>query len=146
MSNKQNIVTLMGETIGSLKNTKGLLIGNIFTRDEVAEILNHLTDNLLSVVEDTPDKVNIEINDDMIQKISDIAEGYARMYAEDCADNYETSDSINFDTYESNGELRVTAEVELDSHDLSHCGSFSSDAFIDEVQELLKLGKDESSN
>jgi hypothetical protein len=146
MSNKQNIVTLMGETIDSLKNTKGLLIGNIFTRDEVAEILNHLSNNLLSVVEDTPDKVNVEIDDDMLQKISDIAEGYARMYAQYCAENYEASESVSFDTYESHGELRVTANVELDSHDLSDCGKFASDAFIDEVQELLKSGKDESSN
>jgi hypothetical protein len=131
----------MGETIERFKNTKGLFIGNIFTRDEVVQILSQLTQDIQSVFKDTePETVDFS---EHIEEISKIAERYAISFAQECAENYEVSDdSISFDTYESGNELRVTATVELDSFDLSDCASFDSSDFEDEVADVfVKLQK-----
>jgi len=77
------------------------------------------------------------VNDEVILRIAEIAEQYAKLYAEDCVDNYDFSSCAEFETNEYGGELRVSVEVNIDSSDFKNEGSFQDDSFLIEITELL---------
>jgi hypothetical protein len=119
-------------------NTADIMCGSIFTRSEVSEIVKKFAElvstNLDSVFEDTPPAA---IPEEKIDRIVELAEQYAHLYAEDCADNYDFNSCAEFDTHEYGGELRVTVDVRVDGSDLKSSGSFQDLTFRSEIMEVL---------
>jgi len=119
-------------------NTADIMCGSIFTRSEVSEIVKKFAElvstNLDSVFEDTPPAA---ISEEKIDRIVELAEQYAHLYAEDCVDNYDFSQYAEFDTHEYGGELRVTVDVHVDSSDFKSTGSFQDLTFRSEIMEVL---------
>jgi hypothetical protein len=109
--------------------------GSLFTREDVAKIIGEFADRADSVFKDTPKQS--AVNDEVILRIAEIAEQYAKLYAEDCVENYDFSNSAEFETNEYGGELRVSVSVDVDSSDFKSEGSFQDDAFLIEITELL---------
>jgi hypothetical protein len=122
------------EFLTDLANTT-TFSGSLFTREDVAKIISQFADKADSVFKDTPKQS--AVNDEVILRIAEIAEQYAHLYAEDCADEYDYENCTEFNTNEYGGELRVTAEVNINSSDFKSCGSFADDQFINEITELL---------
>jgi len=122
------------EFLTELANTT-TFSGSLFTREDVAKIIGEFADRADSVFKDTPKQS--AVNDEVILRIAEIAEQYAHLYAEDCADEYDYENCTEFNTNEYGGELRVTAEVNINSSDFKTCGSFADDQFINEITDLL---------
>lgn len=117
-------------------NNQSPLSGSFYSREDVNRIINIFAYKVQATLDANP-KVSA-VNDEVILRIAEIAEQYAHLYSEDCAENYDFSDSIEFDTEERGGELRVTAEVRINTSDFKTEGSFDDDGFINEITELLK--------
>lgn len=119
-------------------NSADIFCGSIFTRSEVSEIVKKfaelLSNDLDSVFEDTPPVV---MSEDKIDRIVELAEQYAHLYAEDCAENYDFDSCAEFDTNEYGGELRVTVNVHVDESDFKSSGSFQDITFKSEIMEVL---------
>lgn len=119
-------------------NSADIMCGSIFTRSEVSEIVKKFAElvstNLDSVFEDTPPAA---ISEEKIDRIVELAEQYAHLYADDCADNYDFSQCAEFETNEYGGELRVTVDVHVDSSDFKSTGSFEENSFKSEIMEVL---------
>lgn len=118
-------------------NNQSPLSGSFYNREDVSRIINIFADRVQASIDAMPKQEVSAVNDEVILRIAEIAEQYAHMYAEDCAEKYNFEDSVEFDTNEYNGELRVTAEVNVDSSDFKSCGSFADEVFIREITELL---------
>lgn len=119
-------------------NNQSPLSGSFYNREDVSRIINIFADRVQASIDAMPKQEVSAVNDEVILRIAEIAEQYAHMYAEDCADNYNFEDSVEFDTNDYGGELRVTAEVNISSSDFKSCGSFADDVFIREITDLLK--------
>jgi hypothetical protein len=119
-------------------NSADIMCGSIFTRSEVSEIVKKFAElvstNLDSVFEDTPPAA---ISEEKIDRIVELAEQFAHLYAEDCADNYDFNSCAEFDTNDYGGELRVTVDVRVDGSDLKSSGSFQDGTFKSEIMEVL---------
>jgi len=119
-------------------NYADIMSGSIFTRSEVCEIVKKFAElvsaDLDSVFEDTPPAV---ISEEKIDRIVELAEQFAHLYAEDCADNYDFGSCAEFNTHEYSGELRVTVDVSVDGSDLKSSGSFQDSTFKSEIMEVL---------
>ena len=119
-------------------NSADIMCGSIFTRSEVSEIVKKFAElvstNLDSVFEDTPPVV---ISEEKIDRIVELAEQFAHLYAEDCAENYDYESCVEFDTNEYGGELRVSANVHVDESDFKSSGSFQDATFKSEIMEVL---------
>ena len=119
-------------------NSADIMCGSIFTRSEVSEIVKKFAElvsaDLDSVFEDTPPA---EISEEKIDRIVELAEQYAHLYAEDCAENYDFDSCAEFETNEYGGELRVTVDVRVDGSDLKSSGSFEDSKFKSEIMEVL---------
>jgi tetrahydromethanopterin S-methyltransferase subunit B len=127
--------TIKNEFLTELNN-QSPLSGSFYNREDVSRIINIFTERVQASIDANP-KVSA-VNDEVILRIAEIAEQYAHLYSEDCAENYDFSDSIEFDTDERGGELRVTAEVRINTSDFKTEGSFNDSGFINEITELLK--------
>lgn len=119
-------------------NYADIMCGSIFTRSEVSEIVKKFAElvstNLDSVFEDTPP---VAISEEKIDRIVELAEQFAHLYAEDCAENYDYESCVEFDTNEFGGELRVSANVSIDESDFKSSGSFQDATFKSEIMEVL---------
>jgi tetrahydromethanopterin S-methyltransferase subunit B len=127
--------TIKNEFLTELNN-QSPLSGSFYNREDVSRIINIFTERVQASIDANP-KVSA-VNDEVILRIAEIAEQYAHLYAEDCADEYDYEGCTEFNTNEYGGELRVTAEVNINSSDFKSCGSFADDSFINEITELLK--------
>lgn len=116
-------------------NNQSPLSGSFYNREDVSRIINIFAERVQASIDANP-KVSA-VNDEVILRIAEIAEQYAHLYAEDCVENYNFEDSVEFDTNEYHGELRVTAEVNISSSDFKSCGSFQDYSFLTEITELL---------
>jgi hypothetical protein len=126
--------TIKEEFLTELQNTT-TFSGSLFTRHDVSIIINQFANKMQASIDANP-KVSA-VNDEVLFKIAELAEQYAKLYAEDCVENYDFSNSVEFETNEYGGELRVTAEVNVDSSDFKTEGSFQDDSFLIEITELL---------
>ena len=127
--------TIKNEFLTELNNLSPLS-GSFYNREDVSRIINIFAERVQASIDANP-KVSA-VNDEVILRIAEIAEQYAHLYAEDCADEYDYEGCTEFNTNEYGGELRVTAEVNINSSDFKSCGSFADDQFINEITELLK--------
>lgn len=120
-------------------NNQSPLSGSFYNREDVSRIINIFADRVQASIDAMPKQEVSAVNDEVILRITEIAEQYAHMYAEDCSDNYDYEGCIEYDTQvEYGGDLRVTANVNIDSSDFKSCGSFADDVFIREITDLLK--------
>lgn len=119
-------------------NSADIMCGSIFTRSEVSEIIKKFAElvssNLDSVFEDTPPAA---ISEEKIDRIVELAEQHAHLYAENCADNYDFDSCAEFDTNDYGGELRITVDVSVDGSDFKSSGSFQDATFKSEIMEVL---------
>jgi tetrahydromethanopterin S-methyltransferase subunit B len=119
-------------------NNQSPLSGSFYNREDVSRIINIFAERVQASIDAMPKQEAYGVNDEVILRIAEIAEQYAHLYAEDCAENYDFSDSIEFDTDEHGGELRVSAEVRINTTDFKTEGSFNDFAFTAEITQLLK--------
>lgn len=129
--------TIKNEFLTELNN-QSPLSGSFYNREDVSRIIDIFAYKVQATIDAMPKQEVSAVNDEVILRITEIAEQYAHLYAEDCVDNYNFEDSVEFDTNEYGGELRVTAEVNVSSSDFKSCGSFADDSFLIEISELLK--------
>ena len=119
-------------------NSADIMCGSIFTRSEVSEIVKKFAElvstNLDSIFEDTPP---VAISEEQIDRITELAEQFAHLYAEDCAENYDFDSCAEFETHEYGGELRVTMAISVDESDFKSSGSFQDATFKSEIMEVL---------
>lgn len=119
-------------------NSADIMCGSIFTRSEVSEIIKKFAElvstNLDSVFEDTPP---VAISEEQIDRIVELAEQFAHLYAEDCAESYDFDSCAEFETNEYGGELRVTMAISVDESDFKSSGSFQDSTFKSEIMEVL---------
>lgn len=126
--------TIKNEFLNELNN-QSPLSGSFYNREDVSRIINIFSERVQASIDAMPKQA--AVNDEVILRIAEIAEQYAHLYAEDCADEYNYENCIEFDTNDYGGELRVTAEVNIDSSEFKGVGSFADDQFINEITELL---------
>ncbi len=126
--------TIKQEFLTELANTT-TFSGSLFTREDVAKIIGQFAEKAQATITALPQQS--VISDEVIIQICEIAEGYARLYVEDCAENYHYEGCVEYETHEYGGQLRVTATVDIDSSDFRSCGSFDDDAFTEKITELL---------
>ena len=127
--------TIKEEFLSELNN-QSPLSGSFYNREDVSRIINIFAERVQASLDANP-KISA-VNDEVILRITEIAEQYAHLYAEDCADEYDYENCVEFNTNEYGGELRVSAEVNIRSSDFKTCGSFADEQFINEITELLK--------
>jgi len=128
--------TIKNEFLTELNN-QSPLSGSFYNREDVSRIINIFAERVQASIDAMPKQEVSAVNDEVILRIAEIAEQYAKLYAEDCADNYDFNQSIEYDTHEYSGELRITTEVNVDSSDFKNEGSFQDDSFLIEITELL---------
>jgi tetrahydromethanopterin S-methyltransferase subunit B len=128
--------TIKEEFLNELNN-QSPLSGSFYNREDVSRIINIFAERVQASIDAMPKQEVTAVNDEVILRIAEIAEQYAHLYAEDCADEYNYENCIEFDTNDYGGELRVTAEVNIDSSEFKGVGSFADDQFINEITELL---------
>jgi hypothetical protein len=126
--------TIKKEFLNELANTT-TFSGSLFTREDVAKIIGQFAEKAQATITALPQRS--EICDELIIQICDIAEGYAKEYVEDCLDNYNYEDCVEYDTTEYNGELRVTTNVKIETSDFKRCGDFDSDNLMIYINNLL---------
>jgi hypothetical protein len=127
--------TMKQQFLTELANTT-TFSGSLFTREDVAKIIGQFAEKAQATITALPQQR--EICDELIIQICDIAEGYARLYVEDCAENFDYSGCVDFDTNEYvDGELRITTEINVNSSDFRSCGTFDDDGFMLKLNELL---------
>ena len=131
--------TITQEFLTELANTT-TFSGSLFTREDVAKIIGQFAEKAQATITALPQQR--EINDEIIIQICEKAEGYARLYVEDCIENYDYEGCVDYDTHEYNGELRITANVNIKSSDFRSSGSFEEDGFMLELNELLNPKKE----
>jgi hypothetical protein len=116
-------------------NNQSALSGSLYNRGDVNVIINAFALKVQATITALPQRS--EISDELIIQICDIAEGYAKEYVEDCLDNYNYEDCVEYDTTEYNGELRVTTNVKIETSDFKRCGDFDSDNLMIYINNLL---------
>ena len=121
-------------------NNQSALAGSYYGVADVARIINLFADRAQATITALPQQS--VISDEVIIQICEIAEGYARLYVEDCAENYDYDGSVEYETNEYDGELRVTATVEIESSEFRSCGTFDDDGFMLKLNELLQPKQD----
>jgi hypothetical protein len=126
--------TIKQEFLNELNN-QSALAGSYYGVADVARIINLFADRAQATITALP--TQNKVNEEVLFRICEIAEGYARLYVEDCAENYDYEGCVDYDTNEYNGELRVTANVNIESTDFRSCGSFDDDGFMNDITELL---------
>jgi hypothetical protein len=126
--------TIKQEFLTELANTN-TFSGSLFTREDVAKIIGQFAEKAQATITALPQQS--VISDEVIIQICEIAEGYARLYVEDCAENYDYDGAVEYETDEYGGQLRVTATVNIESSDFRSCGTFNEDGFLLELNELL---------
>ena len=129
--------TIKEEFLNELNN-QSPLSGSFYNREDVSRIINIFAERVQASIDAMPKQEVTAVNDEVILRIAEIAEQYAHLYAEDCADEYDYENCIEFNTNEYGDELRVTAEVNISSSEFKGVGSFADDQFINEISELLK--------
>ena len=127
--------TIKEEFLTELANTT-TFSGSLFTREDVAKIIGQFAEKAQATITALPQQR--EICDELIIQICDIAESYAKLYVEECVENYDYEDCVSYDTNEfSGGEIRITAEVNINSSDFRSSGSFQDDNFMIDIEKLL---------
>lgn len=114
-------------------NTQSPLSGSYYGIADVARIIKLFTDRVSAMEQPV---TTYRIDEDTITRITEIAEVFATNHARNCADNYEF-DEIEFNTDEYRGELKVTADVNVDSDNLSRSATFNATAAKSAFRELL---------
>lgn len=118
-------------------NNQSPLSGSFYNREDVSRIINIFAERVQASIDAMPKQEVTAVNDEVLFKITEIAEQYAKLYAADCADVYDFNSCAEFDTNEYGGELRVSVDVNVDSSDFKSGGSFQDDSFLIEITELL---------
>ena len=126
--------TIKQEFLNELNN-QSALAGSYYGVADVARIINLFADRAQATITALP--TQSKVDEEMILQICEIAERYAKLYVEDCAENYHYEGCVEYETHEYGGQLRVTATVDIDSSDFRSCGSFDDDGFTEKITELL---------
>ena len=135
--NQINMLNTIKEEFLNELNNQSPLSGSFYNREDVSRIINIFAERVQASIDAMPKQEAYGVNDEVILRIAEIAEQYAHLYAEDCAENYDFSDSIEFDIDERGGELRVDTSVRINTSDFKTEGSFQDDSFLIEITELL---------
>ena len=121
--------TIKEEFLTELNNLSPLS-GSFYNREDVNRIIDIFAYKVQATIDAMPKQEVSAVNDEVILRIAEIAEQYAKLYAEDCVENYDFSNSVEFETNEYGGELRVTADVSVEASDFKTEGSFNDSGFI----------------
>lgn len=130
---KNQILEMLVDFADKIDNNTSVFSGSAYTKSDVVELLSELANNIRAIEEPVRPA---RIDEDTITKISEIAEQFAVIHAQNCAENYEF-DNIQFETNEYRGELNVQAYAEVDSHNLARSATFRSADVKTALRELL---------
>ena len=125
--------TIKEEFLNELNNPSPLC-GSLYTAQDVARIITAFGDRV-DAIEQPPRPSSIDA--DTIKAIALIAERWAVNHAQNCAENYEFDENVEFHTNEYRGELNVTASVDVDTHSLAHSATFNTSLVEADLRELL---------
>ncbi len=125
--------TIKEEFLNELNNPSPLC-GSLYTAQDVARIITAFGDRVDAI--EQPERP-ARIDADTIKAIAKIAESWAINHAQNCAENYEFDDNIEFHTNEYRGELNVTASVDVDTHSLARCATFHTSLVEEDLRQLL---------
>lgn len=125
--------TIKEEFLNELNNPSPLC-GSLYTAQDVARIITAFGDRVDAIEQPTRPS---SIDADTIKAIALIAERWAVNHAQNCAENYEFDENIEFHTNEYRGELNVTASVDVDTHSLAHSATFHTSLVEADLRELL---------
>lgn len=129
---KNQILEILVDFTAKVNDNTSIFNGSLYTKNNVVEILSALAQEIHSIEEPTRPA---RIDEDTITKISEIAEQFAVMHAQNCAENYDFN--VDFNTNEYRGELTVTADVDVDPHSLARSATFRSADVKTALRELL---------
>lgn len=129
---KNQILEILVDFTDKVNDNTSIFNGSLYTKNNVVEILSALAQEIHSIEEPTRPA---RIDEDTITKISEIAEQFAVMHAQNCAENYDFN--VDFNTNEYRGELTVTADVDVDPHSLARSATFRSADVKTALRELL---------
>jgi hypothetical protein len=132
---KNQILEILVDFTSEFSNNTSVFSGSMYTKSDVVGLLSSLVQRIHSV-EEQPIESAPRINDEFINRLAEIAETFAVMHAQNCAENYEFDD-IEFDTNEYRGELTVTADVNVDSHSFARSATFRSADVKTAIKDLL---------
>lgn len=125
--------TIKQEFLNELANST-TIGGSLYTREDVGQIIGIFAERIEVATMQEPARP-ARIDEDTITKISEIAEQFAVMHAQNCAENYDFN--VDFNTNEYRGELTVTADVDVDPHSLARSATFRSADVKTALRELL---------
>lgn len=129
---KNQILEMLVDFADKIDNNTSVFSGSIYTKSDVVELISELANNIRAIEEPVRPA---RIDEDTITKISEIAEQFAVMHAQNCAEIYDFN--VDFNTDEYRGELTVTADVDVDPHSLARSATFRSDDVKTALRELL---------
>jgi hypothetical protein len=132
---KNQILEILVDFTDKVNDNTSIFNGSLYTKNNVVEILSALAQEIHSI-EEQPTRPS-SIDADIIKAIALIAERWAINYAQNCAENYEFDENIEFHTNEYRGELNVTASVDVDTHSLARSATFHTSLVEAELRELL---------
>lgn len=110
--------------------------GSLYTREDVGQIIFLFAERIEAATMQEPARP-ARIDEDTITKISEIAEQFAVIHAQNCAENYDFNVDFNTNEFYNRGELTVTADVDVDSHSLARSATFRSADVKTALRELL---------
>jgi len=129
---KNQILEMLVDFADKIDNNTSVFSGSAYTKSDVVELLSELANNIRAIQEPVRPA---RIDEDTITKISEIAEQFAVMHAQNCAENYDFN--VDFNTNEYRGELTVTADLDVDPHSLARSATFRSADVKTALRELL---------
>lgn len=129
----QILETIKQEFLTELANST-TIGGSLYTREDVGQIIGIFVERVTAA--EQPARPT-SIDADTIKAIALIAERWAVNHAQNCAENYEFDENIEFHTNEYRGELNVTASVDVDTHSLAHSATFHTSLVEADLRELL---------
>jgi hypothetical protein len=129
----QILETIKQEFLTELANST-TIGGSLYTREDVGQIIGIFVERV-AAAEQPPRPASIDA--DTIKAIALIAERWAVNHAQNCAENYEFDENIEFHTNEYRGELNVTASLDVDTHSLARSATFHTSLVEAELRELL---------
>lgn len=131
---KNQILEILVDFTDKVNDNTSIFNGSLYTKNNVVELLSALAQEIHSI-EEQPIESAPRINDEFINRLAEIAETFAVMHAQNCAENYDFN--VDFNTNEYRGELTVTADVDVDSHSLARSATFRSADVKTAIKDLL---------
>jgi len=129
---KNQILEMLVDFADKIDNNTSVFSGSAYTKSDVIIFL--FAERIEAATMQEPVRP-ARIDEDTITKISEIAEQFAVMHAQNCAENYDFN--VDFNTNEYRGELTVTADLDVDPHSLARSATFRSADVKTALRELL---------